>query len=228
MATTRSRKKGPGGTALWRTAVSRLAALLLRALGASWRIRKEGSDPLDDPAQADAAQIGALWHRNILIAAYLFRDRDFGVSVSRSADGDWISAILDRLGYATPARGSNSHGGSGSLLSLVHSVRRGTTVAVLADGPRGPARRSKPGVVVLARNTGCAITPVALSSSAAWRFASWDGTLLPLPFARVVCAFGDPIPVPPGPGDEEETCRELDRALNDLCDRIDARLGLVD
>ncbi len=203
-----------------------LAAVLLRLLGATWRIRVEGGNPLDDPEQTGVSQIGAIWHRNILIATYLFRDRGFGVSVSRSRDGDWISAVLERLGYTTPIRGSSSRGGAASLLSLVRAMRKGLTVAVIADGPRGPARCAKPGIAVLARNTGSAITPVACSSSAAWRFASWDGTLLPLPFARVVCAFGEPITVAPGPSDEMRACDDLNRELNTLTDLIDARLGL--
>ncbi len=109
----------------------------------------------------------------------------------------------------------------------MQTVRRGTTVSVLADGPRGPARRSKQGVVSLSRNVDVAIVPVALSSSSAFAFDSWDGTLLPPPFARVVCAFGEPLCVSPG-DDEEEQRRELDRRLNELTNEADRSTGFVD
>ena len=78
----------------------------------------------------------------------------------------------------------------------MRQVKGGTTTAVLADGPRGPARRAKPGVVALARGSGRPITPVAFSCRPAIRFRSWDGTLLPLPFARVLVAFAEPIAAP--------------------------------
>ena len=59
----------------------RVAAAALRALGATWRIRSEGENPLDTRS---GAQLGAFWHRDILVTAYLYRDRGFSVPVSRS------------------------------------------------------------------------------------------------------------------------------------------------
>jgi hypothetical protein len=99
---------------------------------------------------------------------------------------------------------------------------------MLTDGPRGPARRSKIGVVGLARLTGVPITPFVLSARPRLRLRSWDRTLLPMPFARVVCRFGEPIAVPrdADPEREEQLCRELDRELGRLTDAADASLGL--
>ncbi len=195
-----------------------VSAWLLRALGATWRLRQLGQDPrtgrVDDPPQ-----LAALFHESLIGAAHGFRDRGYGVAVSRSRDGDLVAATLARLGYADLPRGSSSKGGSAALLGLVRLLEARTTVSVLVDGPRGPARVSKPGIVALARRSGRPIQPVAFAARPAIRLSSWDRSLIPLPFARVVCAFGEPLAVASEPDDEEEEQRlagELDRRLTRL------------
>jgi lysophospholipid acyltransferase (LPLAT)-like uncharacterized protein len=205
--------------------LGRVSALLLRALGATWRIQTEGPDPL---APGHEPVVAAFWHRNLLIASYYYRSRGFSVAVSRSRDGDRIASLLSALGYETPPRGSSSRGGAAALLELVRQVESGTTVSIQTDGPRGPARISKIGIVSLSRLTRRPITPVSFSARPRLRFRSWDGTLLPLPFAKVLCRYGDALLVPADADEDEEEQRraDLDRALNALTDAVDRELGL--
>lgn len=160
-----------------------LAAILLRGLGRTWRVRVVGTDPF----ASGQPVIGALLHRDFLIAAWLYRDLGLHVAVSRSRDGDLADAVLARLGYGDSARGSSSRGGATAQLALRAHVEGGSSVAVVVDGPRGPAGIPKPGIAQLARRTARAVTPVRFEASPALRFGSWDRTLLPLPFARVRC-----------------------------------------
>ncbi len=204
-----------------------LGGLALRALGSTWRISIEG----DNPLKAGAAPIlGAFWHRNMLIAAFAFRDRGYAVPVSRSRDGELIVSLLRRLGYAGLPRGSSSRGGAVALRGLFRIVKEGTTISIQTDGPRGPARKSKRGVVALARLTGAEIVAIGFSASPCLRFRSWDRTLLPLPFARVVCVFGAHFSVAreASPEQEDEILAALDRSLNRLTDRLDDRMGFRD
>jgi len=180
---------------------ARCVAWLLRALGATWRIEVRGTDPLAPGLPPSA---GALWHESLLIAAYCFRGRGIRVAVSRSRDGARIAAVLAALGFGDSPRGSSSRGGAAALRGLVRCVDQGATVAVLTDGPRGPARQSKPGIVGLARAAGCPIVPVTIRARPVLRFGSWDRTLLPLPFARVRVRYGEPIRVPPDLARDEE------------------------
>lgn len=206
---------------------SRLATVFLRVLGATWRISVEGPDPfVDQPGP----HLGAFWHRNALIAAFVFRDRGFSVPVSQSRDGELITQLLLGLGYTMPPRGSSSRGGASALRALVRMVEAGRTISIQTDGPRGPARVSKHGMVSLARQTGRPISPLTFSARPCFRFRSWDGTLLPLPFAQVLCSFGPAIPVPRDaePSVEETLRDKLDRELNRLTDEADDRFGLVD
>lgn len=204
-----------------------IGGVTLRALGSTWRFSFEG----DDPLHADAAPIlGAFWHRNMLIAAFAFRDRSYAVPVSRSRDGELIVSLLRWLGYADLPRGSSTRGGTAALRGLVRIVQAGTTVSIQPDGPRGPARKSKDGVVALARLTGAEIVAIGFSASPCLRFRSWDATLLPLPFAKVVCEFGTRFTVANETSCEREAevLAALDLALNRLTDRLDERMGLRD
>jgi lysophospholipid acyltransferase (LPLAT)-like uncharacterized protein len=111
---------------------------------------------------------------------------------------------------------------------MLRLVGSGGHVALLADGPRGPAGVAKPGVVALARLSGRAIHPLALSATPSFRFRSWDRSLLPLPFARVICHFGAPFALgdPPKRQERDKDSRVLGRELEALTEALDRELGL--
>ena len=132
----------------------------------------------------------------LLIAAYCFRNRGIVVPGSQSRDGDLATSLLRYLGFAETARGSSSRGATNLLRNLIRRARAGEPVAILPDGPRGPARRAKPGVIAVARASGARLVPIGVSAAPAKQFGSWDRAILPLPFARVTCSYGEPIQVP--------------------------------
>lgn len=167
-----------------------IVAGFLRALGSTWRVRTDaenlfGGEPF----------VGAVWHSELFVAAYLFRDRGAVVPVSRSRDGDRIVAVLRHLGFGASPRGSSSRGAAAALAASIRAARGGSIVGVLCDGPRGPARRAKPGVLAIARASGRPIRPIGFAASPSVRFGSWDRIALPLPFARMAFAVGPPLRV---------------------------------
>lgn len=183
-----------------------LSGGLLRLLGATWRVEVVGHDPrvAGDPGRSAPAQLAALLHQSLVVAAWLFRDSGYCVAVSRSQDGSLVAATLRALGYAESVRGSSSRGGSAAFMGLLRQLEAGTTVAVLVDGPRGPAGVAKPGIAALARHSATPIQPVALAARPALRLGSWDRSIVPLPFARIVCAFGEPLRPAGADEDSEE------------------------
>ncbi len=210
-----------------RQIATHLLALAIRALGATWRIETRGLNPL---LGRDEAQIGALWHRDLLTSTYYFRDQGFSAPISRSRDGDLAQQVAARLGYRDDARGSSSRGGTGALRALLTTLRRGHSVAIVTDGPRGPARKSKIGVIALARLSGIPITAVAFSARPALRLSSWDGLCVPLPFARVIAHFAEPLGIDADASDEAatESAHALDARTNALTDALDRELGFPD
>jgi lysophospholipid acyltransferase (LPLAT)-like uncharacterized protein len=200
-------------------------ALLLRVLGATWRVRTIGEDPL---SRGDPVVITA-WHRGLLIAAYCWRNRGIVTPISQSRDGDLASAVIRRLGFAPSPRGSSSSGTTGLLRNLIRQVRAGQPVGILPDGPRGPAGTAKPGVIALARAGGACVVPIGISASPSKQFDSWDRAILPLPFARVTCSYGEPIQVPKkATGEALERLRsELEATLNRMNLQLDRELGIA-
>ena len=199
-----------------------LVATLLRALGATWRVRVTG----DDPFSGGSPVIGALWHRGLFCAAHRFRDVGAVIPVSRSRDGDRIVAVLEQLGFGPSPRGSSSSGAATVLTGLIRAAQAGHHLGILCDGPRGPARLAKPGALAAARATGLVIRPLGIAAHPALEFGSWDRALLPLPFARVSFAWGKPLCVPrEASRDALETLRAaLERELEQLQQEAQALL----
>ena len=195
----------------------RAAALLVRILGATWRIDRSAMAPWERELGAGARCLFAFWHARMLPLVYTHRGRGIVVLVSRHRDGEWIARTIERLGFGT-VRGSSTRGGEEAMRALIAATAAHPMLAFTPDGPRGPAERVKPGVVWLASRTGLPVVPVATASSRAHVFRSWDRFRVPLPFARVHVAYGEPITVPRMADDAtlERSRLELEHAIRDL------------
>jgi len=142
------------------------------------------------------------WHRCVLGATWIFRQRNFAVLTSRSRDGEFIARVIQRLGYV-PIRGSSSRGGQRGLLEMDRFVKNGGGAAFTIDGPRGPRFVAKRGPVLLARITGAAITAFYVAMEKAWVINTWDGMMIPRPFSRAFVRVARKIFVPPDASDEQ-------------------------
>ena len=116
------------------------------------------------------------------------------------------------------------------MRALVRMVNSGTSVSIQTDGPRGPARKSKLGIVALARLSGAPIVPIGFGVTPCLRLRTWDRMLLPLPFARVRFVLAPPIRVPRDADSEAEAAAllDLDRELNRLTAEMDVQMRLRD
>ena len=164
----------------------------LHALFATVRFRERGGDAAWAVRDAGTPLIFTLWHGHLLPLAYRYRWTKATALISEHRDGEYISRIVEGLGLGT-ARGSSTRGGSRGLRTLVQAARAGSDLAVTPDGPRGPARVVKEGVVTLAQLSGAALVPIAAACSRCWAVSSWDTFLVPKPFSRIHVALGEPI-----------------------------------
>jgi len=214
------------GTPVWLPAASRLAALGFAALGRSWRIEyAAGYAELDARLHTERC-IYALWHARLLPLVYTHRHRGVGVLISRHRDGELIARVTEALGYRT-ARGSSTRGAEAGVLEMLTLAAAGHSLAITPDGPRGPARRVKPGLTYLAGRTGWPVVPVAAAARPAWVFDSWDRFMVPRPWARVHVAYGEPIRVPSGldeAGNELWRSR-IEAAIEEVTARVTASMG---
>ena len=180
--------------------------------------------------------VAGCWHRGLIFFLYFFRNLDNRlVMVSRSRDGELVARVCRRLGYEV-VRGSSAMGrpGRGGLEALkamidrLNAVDKPSFAGTALDGPLGPARKIQKGLLLAAKRTGAFFIPMALSGTRVLTFKkTWDRTIIPLPFSKVVIDFGQPFIIPAGLSGAEldELGRKTEEELNELTDRLDRRCG---
>ncbi|MEQ8768046.1 MAG: lysophospholipid acyltransferase family protein [Planctomycetota bacterium] len=202
-----------------------LGAAMIRSLGVTWRIQELDREHEEKLHEAGERLIYSFWHGGMLIPAWARRGSGTCVMISRHGDGELIARVIARLGLSAE-RGSTTRGGPGALRRMARL--EGKDLAMTPDGPKGPRHRAQPGVVLLAQRTRRPILPVGLTASPAWKLSSWDGFLIPRPFARVCIAFEPPIRCAPD-ADEAERDRlrqELEQRMWRATARAERAVGL--
>jgi lysophospholipid acyltransferase (LPLAT)-like uncharacterized protein len=194
---------------------SKAVGSVLWVLERTVRHRSEGEAALGSyRGLGPGSLLFAMWHGDYFPVFSYARDSDVCVIVSRSPDGEILSQLLTGRGYRV-VRGSNTRGATRAMIDLARVVNEGHDAAIAVDGPRGPADRVKPGIVLLSKVTGCPIVPLGAGISRHKRFASWDRFQVPLPFSRTVISVGEAIQVPPDASTElvEQKRREVEQVL---------------
>ena len=139
--------------------------------------------------------IFAFWHGRQFLLFHNYKNAGFIIPASESRDGDIQAGILRRFGFEV-VRGSSKRKGDRALLGMLQGLRKGKTVAMAVDGPRGPLHEVKPGILYLAGKLNKPIVPAAISAKRHWIIKkSWDQYMLPVPFTRAVIVFGEPVVV---------------------------------
>src|SRR6185312_12085232 len=196
-----------------------LAAPAVKLLAASWRIRTVDEDRWRPLYQARRPHVFLLWHEALLPLLWHHRRQAITIVVSEARDGQYLADFAQTLGYGA-VRGSSRRGAARALLGAVRELQAGHAVAFTPDGPTGPRREFKPGVVAAAQRGGGTVVPLHAEASRAWRLSSWDRFLIPKPAARVQIIYGRPFEV--APGDEG-----LERGLADAVERLGEIAGIA-
>lgn len=158
-----------------------------------WTIRFETTDHagvLATPPQKPL--LWCFWHNRLFVMAPMFEKffpgRRGAALASASKDGAVIAAVMERFGIRA-IRGSSSRRGATALIEMKRAIENGEITALTPDGPRGPRYRINPGVIKLAQLTGGTILPIHVRYSRFWRLKSWDGFMIPKPFATIHVTF---------------------------------------
>ena len=189
------------------------------------RIRVVGEERRSAIVASGRPYLLALWHQRMVAGILSQPWRGLVTMASKSKDGQIITTFLGLWGLRV-ARGSSSRAGGPATAQMLKLLRSGAPGAALTtDGPRGPARRSKPGIAFLAASAGALVLPVGTSSTRPRFFASWDRFLLPKPFSRCIVYAGEPLEKRPDETDEEFLAR-LDAAIDAATEEADQLCGI--
>jgi lysophospholipid acyltransferase (LPLAT)-like uncharacterized protein len=202
-------------------AVGTLAAEYLRLV---YKTTRAVIDPPDGYARIDAnlPVILAMWHGQHFMGPFMQRPGDRAkVLISRHRDAEVNAIACERLGIET-IRGSGDmgvgfikKGGVGAFRALLEALHDNYSIALTADVPK-IARVAGLGIVMLARESGRPIFPVALATSRRYVLHNWDKTTINLPFSRGAAVCGEPVHVPADATDEmlEQCRRQVEDNLN--------------
>ena len=200
--------------------VRALAGPALKVLASSWRIRTVHEERWRPLYEARKPHVFLLWHEVLLPLLWQHRRQGIVIVVSEAREGQYLADFAQTLGYGA-VRGSSRRGAARALLGAVRELQAGHAVAFTPDGPTGPRREFKPGVVAAAQRGGGTVVPLHAEASRAWRLSSWDRFLIPKPAARVQIIYGRPFDV--APGDEG-----LERGLADAVERLGEIAGIAE
>lgn len=200
-----------------------LVAWFAGLLGRTLRIQREGFEPIE---ALDGGKILCGWHGRSFLAATDWRMRGYWVMISHSRDGEIQNRVFQSLGFNI-IRGSTGRGGERALVEAVKVLRKGATMAMTPDGPRGPSGVLQSGVMFMALKSGAALVPIGISARPRILAKSWDRYLVPLPFARAYLVAGEPIYLKPGssPEEQEEVRRAFEVELHRIEAVAEARMG---
>jgi lysophospholipid acyltransferase (LPLAT)-like uncharacterized protein/uncharacterized protein with HEPN domain len=201
---------------LYHTVIPPLVYLFVGALTATYRWRQLVPKELLELMSSGKPFAVATWHSDMLLAQSLGKRIGWtgriAIMVSLSQAGEVESRILDLLDYHV-VRGSARKRGKEALDDMKDILNQGAIAAMVVDGPSGPAREVKAGVVELARYCRVPVVPVAFLPGNEWILPTWDRTRIPKPFSRCIAVNSRQINVSP-----ETENDQFEKVMTDIRD----------
>lgn len=188
----------------------------------TYRYRVVGMERLETAKAGERSVVMAGWHGHMLLGAYPLRGRKICSLASPSPDGEFAARIVKGLGWDF-IRGDSDNRPSRALVNLIRRAREGYDIAMVVDGPLGPAFKAKSGTIYLAAKLGFPIILVVCDARPRKVFEkAWDKFILPYPFAKVGIVIGGPIMVPEDASKEviAEKTLELEDQLHHLGEEV--------
>lgn len=196
-------------------AVVAVCRILFRTLKIHYLVGAPHTNPYD--RDRPEGYIYCVWHDAIAYPMFAGRHFRTVALVSQNTDGSHLARGLQMLGIGL-VRGSSSRSGAAAIRELV-KLPPNTHVVMTPDGPRGPRRKTKLGLVFIAAHAGKSIVPTAFSAKRAWKIrGSWTSLSIPKPFTTVYALSGPPIPVPSD--STAEQLASIERHVQDEMDRL--------
>lgn len=221
------------GRAAWaQRAAGYTAAGFLRLV---WRTNRFTYDPptIYQDIEPEMPVIMTFWHGQHFLMSFIRLDRHAAkVLISRHRDGEINAIVVERLGAGT-VRGSGDHGvefhrkgGVGAFKTMLRTLEDGINMVLTADVPK-VSRKAGLGIIMLARESGRPILPVAIATSRFRRLDNWDRSVIHLPFGRGVVAAGEILRVPPDADNEtmQALRAQLEERLNEVSSRAYRLVG---
>jgi len=170
-----------------------MLSLVLKFLYGSNQKDVRGRVHYETLIQDGTSVILCIWHGRLLNVVHDLRKQKVHAIAGTHKDADLISQIATKWGWHV-MRGSSKEKGDVAYKDMIRNLKqKGSLVFITPDGPTGPAKVPKPGVIRAAQATGAAIIPIHAISTRHWRFTNWDTFFVEKPFGKIFLEYGEPI-----------------------------------
>jgi lysophospholipid acyltransferase (LPLAT)-like uncharacterized protein len=144
---------------------------------------------IEGPGNRDLCQhsIFCMWHESWWSYMVVFlRYRSAHAMISHpAAYMKPLHCLFRLMGLKRLLLGSSGSEGRQAVNELAKLVQKGWSTTISPDGPAGPARSLKKGVLHIALQSGAPIVPLTISASRFIAVPSWDCKKHPVPFSRI-------------------------------------------
>lgn len=167
-------------------AVAGLFRVWLVAVYRSSRREACGWDAVSRLIAQHGAVIIVCWHQRIMLTPWMF---DLDQAPCRSLTsagraGRLVGWMHRAFGYDTVPMPKGVLGAA-EMREVLRGLKRGISIGISPDGPRGPARVAKVTPIQWARTAQVPIVVFTFATSRFWSWRTWDRLMFPLPFGRV-------------------------------------------
>lgn len=141
------------------------------------------------------SHILCVWHEDLTL--FFLSHRKFASAHIWMSYPLWymkpIHIIKRWMGIREIAYGASGIGGQQALALILERLRGGWSSFITPDGPKGPLREIKDGVLQMSLQTGTPVIPVSFELDREFRIYSWDRKRYPKLGARLKVIYGSPV-----------------------------------
>ena len=134
-----------------------------------------------------------VWHSRLLSVVHDLKNEKVSALAGTHKDADIISKIAAFWGW-NMIRGSSKERGDTAYRKIFKLLKKKQRILFITpDGPTGPPKVPKLGIIRASQKTNTKIIPIGVHSTRNWGFTNWDTFFLEKPFGKVFIEYGSPI-----------------------------------
>ena len=164
----------------------------------------EGKENINNEINLGKSVILCVWHARLLSVVHNLKNEKVNALAGTHQDADIISRVAASWGW-NMIRGSSKEKGDIAYRKIFKILRKKQNIFFITpDGPTGPPKIPKLGIIRASQKTQTKIIPIGVYSTKNWGFTNWDTFFLEKPFGKLFIKYGAPIQF--GKNESSEKC----------------------
>ena len=164
----------------------------------------EGRENIINEINLGKSVILCVWHARLLSVVHNLKNEKVNALAGTHQDADIISRVAASWGW-NMIRGSSKEKGNIAYRKIFKILREKQNIFFITpDGPTGPPKVPKLGIIRASQKTQTKIIPIGVYSTKNWGFTNWDTFFLEKPFGKLFIKYGAPIQF--GKNESSEKC----------------------